>query len=171
MSIVNWLFEKAEPVLAMACTKLGSLAKAQRSFYTDIDPYLTRFYLTKRSSNKRYGVYLHYFHRGDADFALHDHPWGWCCSVVLTNGLVEERWDSNSRTVKPRILRPGSISVSRVEEFHRVHLYNRDTGAWTLFFSGRRVKRERSLWWIGGLQEYIQPFNFTRSRARYARPN
>jgi hypothetical protein len=170
MSLVNWLFERTEPLLELACTKFSALALARKSFYTESDPYLTRFYLTKRSL-KRYGLYLHYHHRGEPDIAMHSHPYGWCVSVVLTNGYVEERWDAETKSMGVRELRPGSMSLIRADDFHRIQLSDPRRGAWTLFLAGRRVREEWGFWWPNGFNRFVPHFNFTRSRLRYARPN
>lgn len=48
-------------------------------------PYLTRWSLL---NSKKFAVYLHKFHRSDAD-EHHDHPWGFV-SIILWRGYFEE---------------------------------------------------------------------------------
>lgn len=178
MSIINKLFERLDPLIVKACAKASDLARSRRTFYTEGDPYLTRFYLTKRSvppvddgsdPDKRLGVYLHYFHRGDEDAALHNHPWGWSFSVILTNGYVEERWDPKARRIRKRRVCPGSINVIRANDFHRVDLIDQSRGAWTLFFSGKRVREDWGFW-LPGVHKFVPHHNFSRSRFTDVRP-
>src|SRR5271170_2836454 len=76
-----------------------------------VSPYLSRYYLRGRPTMPdgsepfaedgapkrgaifpdRIHVYLHKFHRGDSDEALHNHPWLWSRSFVLAGGYIEER--------------------------------------------------------------------------------
>jgi hypothetical protein len=169
--MLNWILRRAEPPLERACGILSELARSRRNFYTDVDPYLTRFYFTKRGSRRKFRVYLQYFHRGDDDGALHNHP-GWSCTLVITNGFVEERWDPSTRNVESRRLPPGAISVIHLDEFHRVRLIDRKRGAWTLAITGKRVQEAWGFWWpgTGGVTGFVPHFRFFRSRVRYGRP-
>lgn len=54
------------------------------------DPYLTRVHLTPKWLPLPWGVYLHIFHRPDAEPHLHDHPRR-LKSLVLKGGYIEER--------------------------------------------------------------------------------
>jgi len=78
------------------------------------------------------GLYLHRFHRGDDDGALHNHPWEWAVSFVLLGGYWEERRVGN-RVVRHEV-RPGTLNFISASDFHRVDL--RDGEAWTLFMVG-----------------------------------
>lgn len=49
------------------------------------EPYLTRWYLLRK---KAIGIFLHRFHRGDEDRALHDHPWSFI-TIILWRGYIE----------------------------------------------------------------------------------
>lgn len=82
------------------------------------------------------GVYIHRFHRGDDDLALHNHPWKWAVSIVLAGGYREELRTADDRVVT-RVVRPGDVNVIRHETFHRVDLIEND--AWTLFIAGPKV--------------------------------
>jgi len=138
---INWLFEKCEPLLEEACQRLSTRLD-DRLITTDGDPYLHRFYLYRRAREglKQYlpSVYLHYFHRGDLDRALHNHPWSYSFSLVLTNGYMEDRHTKYG--VIRRLLRPGSINFIRANDYHKVALLNEKKGSWTLFVSGPRVQ-------------------------------
>jgi hypothetical protein len=83
--------------------------------------------------------YLHYFFRGDADIEVHNHPWRFSMSVILTGGYVEERWDPIHKVLETRHLSPGDINVIRSDDFHRVTLKEPDRGCWTLFLSSDRL--------------------------------
>src|SRR3954465_13658675 len=51
------------------------------------EPYLTRWTLFGARSNGNVAVYLHRFHRSDAD-ELHNHPWPFI-SIILAGGYWE----------------------------------------------------------------------------------
>lgn len=53
-------------------------------------PYLTRCYLLGRDW-KWGNIYLHHFHSSDQGDELHNHPWSWGLSLVLSGGYSEER--------------------------------------------------------------------------------
>jgi hypothetical protein len=117
-----------------------------------LTPYLSRFYLSRqpeshdgaepfdRFGNPKpdvtwpdgWGLYLHRFHRSDADGELHNHPWRWALSLVLVGGYSEER-RNGARVIRRRVA-PGSLNFIRANDFHRVDLLEHD--AWTLFLVG-----------------------------------
>jgi len=120
-------------------------------------PYLSRYYLTARprmpdgsdpftkEGNVRPGVlererfcsvFLHRFHRGDDDLALHNHPWRWAVSLVLAGGYLEERRMENG-TVEQRVVRPGTINIIRDTTYHRVDLI--ESECYSLFLAGPRA--------------------------------
>lgn len=124
-------------------------------------PYLSRYYLTGTprmpdgsepfaGGEPRKGIiwpespalYLHHFHRGDDDKALHNHPWRWAVSLVLVGGYSEERRVTEPRTtyrVERRLVRPGALNFISHNTFHRVDLLDPAEGSWTLFLTGPRV--------------------------------
>lgn len=122
-------------------------------------PYLSRYYLfggprttMKNAFDEKgsprpgvewpalpFNLYLHKFHRGDDDTALHSHPWEWAVSLVLAGGYIEERrergksrdlWD-----VKKRLVLPLSLNFIDETDFHRVDLIG-DAESWSLFLAG-----------------------------------
>ncbi len=129
-------------------------------------PYLSRYYLIgKRPSDDdldEHGnlredarerprrhliprVFLHRFHRSDADGELHSHPWAWAVAIVLSGGYSEERrvppmnmsdWGVE-RTVVRRTFGPGSVNVIRADDYHRVDLLEDES--WSLFISGPKL--------------------------------
>lgn len=101
-----------------------------RIIRTDGDPYLIRFYI--KYNRLLPGIYLHKFLRSDKDRELHNHPWKWSFSLLLTEGYLEERW--NGERVEKLERKAGTINIIRANDFHRVELL--DVGPWTLFISG-----------------------------------
>lgn len=89
-------------------------------------------------------LYLHKFHRGDDDLALHNHPWKWAISFILAGGYKEERRIEEKRMlykvhrVVYSFVEPLSFNFLRGNDFHRVELLEKD--AWTLFLVGPRVQ-------------------------------
>lgn len=82
------------------------------------------------------GVYLHKFHRSDSDRELHDHPWRWGLSIILSGGYREER-RSGIRDVVTRVLRPGRLNFLRHGDHHRVDLLGQE--CWSLFIVGAKA--------------------------------
>lgn len=148
MNPINWLFEVGSSIVSNTCEYLAERTPSYL-IAPDNDPYLCRYYLFRRSWLGKYGkflpsVYLHRFYRGDSDRALHDHPWGFSLSLVLTGGYKEWRWNPVEERVDESVLRPGDINIVRAKDYHRVELLE-ESGCWTLFISGPRVQ-EWSFW-------------------------
>lgn len=125
---------------------------------TGRSPYLSRYYLIGRPRmpdgsdpfdqygdpkpdvvwpTSLIGMYLHRFHRGDADRELHNHPWRWAVSLILVGGYIEERRLHGTDIVLTRDVRPMTMNFIEGDDFHRVDL--RDGEAWSLFFVGPKV--------------------------------
>lgn len=109
----------------------------------DGSPYLTRYYLWPRhprttedseedGGDQPFAVFLHFFHRSDADEDQHNHPWDMSVALVLDGGYVEERGDAKT------VHGPGSVNVIRGEDFHRVDLLD-PSGSWSLFVAGQKT--------------------------------
>lgn len=105
-------------------------------------PYLTRCYLFGK--DRTWGnIYLHRFHSSDQGDELHNHPWEWSVSLILSGGYSEEFREGDGREtwwVNRREKRPGELNFIRAGDFHRVDLHDEEKGAWTLFFAGPRTK-------------------------------
>jgi hypothetical protein len=116
-------------------------------------PYLTRWTLL---STELGAVYLHKFHRSDAD-EHHDHPWAFV-SLILWRGYIEETicpacegssWgdDGTGRRCRtchgyPLFFKrvwPGMILFRRATHRHRVELIG-GKPAWTLIIRGPYVR-------------------------------
>lgn len=122
-------------------------------------PYLTRYYLTGKPTQKlgeRPGLRIHHFHASDQDRELHNHPWSGV-SLVLKGGYIEERREPREYIKVPvkdeggtmyevvevyftthKLCLPGAVNVLRKDTFHRATLIDHVKGCWTLFYTGRR---------------------------------
>jgi len=114
-------------------------------------PYLGRLYIITPS--KRFpGVFLHHFYRSDHDRDLHNHPWDWSFSLVLTGGYYEERVEQKGLSIgngsifihhegiKVREVKAPGINRLTGGSFHRVILKDLKNGAWTIFVPGKVTK-------------------------------
>lgn len=108
--------------------------------------YLARYYVAPqvtheedRKSKTPLGLYLHFFQRSDADQELHNHPWDWALSFVLTGGYWEERRNVDD-TVTRKLVSPFRFNFLRANTYHRVDLIDEEKGAWTLLLRGRRLQ-------------------------------
>lgn len=107
--------------------------------------YLRRWHVIPR--NRWCNLYLHQFLMSDDDRALHDHPWA-SCSIILKGGYYEHL--PNGVVLRRKA---GQMIWRRAEQAHRVELlphyeWSEAAGfrqgvhpAWTLFFTGRRVRQ------------------------------
>lgn len=120
------------------------------------EPYLRRFYLTPRRLDENgedtekymgFGIYLHYFYRGDEDEELHNHPWEKALSFILAGGYNEERREccripgrSDVYSVVIHDIKPRSFNKILANDFHRVVKKPGVPHVWTLFVTGKRVQ-------------------------------
>lgn len=98
---------------------------------------MSRFYLLHVGRRFLPGIYLHFFHRGDQDRDLHNHPWQSSWSLIIWGGYEEERL-VNGKVLTKRFT-PGSVNSIKADDFHRVTLLN-SAGCWSLFFAGDRMQ-------------------------------
>jgi len=130
--------------LASLLRLLDRLPLRKRVIYTDEGgPYLLRVYLTPDRDwwrNWLPGVFLHRFFRSDSDRELHNHPWRWALSIILSGGYREERMERDRIGVTSRILIPSEVNFITDRTFHRVDLLDPVNGAWTLFIVGPRFR-------------------------------
>jgi hypothetical protein len=95
--------------------------------------YLSRYTLARLGVVR---VYLNHIHRPDEDDELHNHPWRWALSWILSGGYREERRDGND--VETIDLSAGQFNVILADTFHRI---DRVTApCWTLFVVGERIQ-------------------------------
>lgn len=132
-------------------------------------PYLTRYYLTGRNKKflgERPHLYLHHFHMSDQPQEVHNHPHTGT-SLILRGGYIEERMSELGEAVyepelafarrtlagplradrvpayapiTTKVCRPGDINRLGLLDFHRAVMLDSAKGAWTLFYTGPRVK-------------------------------
>jgi hypothetical protein len=96
-------------------------------------PYVEWYYVATIPLFGGIRVQLHRFVRSDPD-GLHDHPWGWSRSFILTDWYYEQRRD------RTRVRRAGRTYGMTGDTFHRVILPLRVRECWTLFIHGPYVK-------------------------------
>lgn len=119
--------------------------------------YLTRYYFLLKD-RKFFNVYLHHFHRSDADIGtngfglLHNHPVPFAFGFVLINGYVEERRNADD-SISVKFVKPFSLNFITHKEFHRVDLV--DSDAWTIFVTGPRLDKLSWGFWDRVTKEYI----------------
>ncbi len=104
------------------------------------EPYLRRWWLIPR--NRWFNIYLHQFLRDDDDRALHDHPWAWNASILLS-GRYHECLPGRIQKLR----RPGRVYFRWGKAPHRIMLERKDglsdksvVPAWTIFITGPVVR-------------------------------
>lgn len=113
--------------------------------HRDGDPYLTRWWLVDTQHRGR--LYLHRFHRSDAD-VHHDHPWSFW-SLILKGGYYE--WTPSpwicrdtpgcSEPEVARWYRPGRLLRRPATWRHRVEIPTDLRGrVWSLVWTGPKVR-------------------------------
>lgn len=140
----------------------------------DKDPYLLRWWLIPR--NPLFNVYLHLFLRSDDDRALHDHPWLFNCSLLLSGQYIEHtptgvflrragdwkfRWWKAPHRVELLEWAPGGIHFAMLADGHR---RMRLKPCATIFITGPRVRR----WGFYCPQGWVHWKEFTASHDKGA---
>ena len=112
--------------------------------------YLTRYYVFLK--DRVFGnIFIHHFHRSDMDVGsdgqglLHNHPFDWSFSIVVSGGYIEERRQTDG-TFKKKVVKPWSLNFISKKDYHRVDLLNEEKGAWTIFFTGSRKNNSWEFW-------------------------
>ncbi len=120
---------------------------------------MVRHYLGEGPSDDQdVGVFLHKFVGDDDPGIVHNHPWTWCASVILSGAYCETRYKWATKGTRhtlyladsppqidsvrlydktTRILSPFDVNVIRHDDMHRVSLIDKE--CWTLFIHGPRV--------------------------------
>lgn len=94
-------------------------------------PYLERYYVTTVAGVR---LYAHRFVGSDPDRGLHDHPWSWAGSLVVSGRYIEQL-ETGERSVR-------WFNWLSGQTYHRVVLPPGTAEVWTLFFHrARNTKR------------------------------
>lgn len=117
----------------------------------DGSPYLTRILFSRLLKFRKlgFGVYLHRFHRPDGDQDLHNHPWKWAYSFILSGSYTEEKLKGISRSplaccdicplnVQTETRRVRWFNHLTHNDYHSVRATHGDV--YTLFIVGPRVQ-------------------------------
>ena len=96
--------------------------------------YLERYAIFR---HPKFSVYLHRFSASDLYRNLHDHPWNWAASLVLSGFYVEKRLATD--VAQTRFV--NFFNVIRGDTFHRIVLPFNKKPVWTLFIHGPRTKQ------------------------------
>lgn len=107
----------------------------------DGEPYLERYYI-----GRLFGVqaYIHRFVAPDPGRDLHDHPWAWAWSFILSGGYIERRQAGVGAPECVTYHEAPGFNKLRGTDFHRIqHIYNTTNydDCWTLFIHGHNVKK------------------------------
>jgi hypothetical protein len=108
--------------------------------HPDGSPYLTRYVLwgddaLETHAGAAHSAFVHHIHGPDSDRHMHDHPWSWAVSVILSGGYKERRPYGDAPRL--RTYSPGDLSVLRPGDYHSIVAVEPDT--WTLFLCGREI--------------------------------
>ena len=138
----------------MIVSLLKILTKNMNSFTIEKDgiKYLTRYYVF--GEDREWGnIFIHHFHRSDMDMGtegyglLHNHPFDWSFSFVLTGGYSEERRGSGPwNYVLRKTVRPFTFNFISNKIYHRVDLLDEEGGCWSIFFTGSRKNNTWGFW-------------------------
>ena len=140
------------PIAALArAYDLGLVLESWQLQFPDGSPYLTRRVLwganalEDHDSTAPSSAFVHEIHTPDADRHLHNHPWAWCASVVLSGGYTEERrgWSCGADTYDSDFgiatrHSAGDLVTFRTDDYHRIVAV--EPGTVTLFLCGRETQ-------------------------------
>lgn len=127
--------------------------------------YMSRFYLPRLFG---FRPMLHWIHQADRDRHLHDHPWTWALSILLTGWYVEQRLDNAPRNyfaVPWRRVAPARevwfFNLLRSHDYHRItHL---EGEVFTLFIAGPRTPDNR--WGFLTEEGWVESSEYLKERA------
>lgn len=124
---------------AVLCRRLLAIGQRRAPDFIiggEANPYLKRWFLIPR--NRLFNIYLHQFCRSDDDRALHDHPWAFNASWLLSGNYDEVTPTGTHR------LWQGAFKFRWGAAPHRVALLPAVRGeapVWTLFITGPKVRQ------------------------------
>lgn len=117
-------------------------------------PYLERYFVCEAFGHR---VYLHRFLGGDAEEAVHDHPWQRAKALVLVGKYEEHRTELEPTIREYRVVRrAGRFNRLQGDSLHRIAKTEPET--WTLFWhTSEKIKPWGFLQLDEQGQPYIQP--------------
>ena len=119
-------------------------------------------------------LYLHRIYRPDSDRLIHNHPWRFSVSFILSGGYIEERLREVERIdvntgekypdywIEKRHVRPFTFNVFTQKSAHRITHLNGPV--YTLFFAGPKVQSWGFFELIYGLRRNVLTFQTWRDR-------
>jgi hypothetical protein len=146
-------------MIRIICEWLASFLPSITILDTEGKPYLTRYFFFGKE-RRHFNMFLHHFHASDKDAdngtpLLHNHPWRFSLSLILSGGYLEERRQPDD-TVMSQRFPTGSFNYLNDAHFHRVDLLEAD--GWSLFMTGWRRSADSSWgFWNRDTKTYI-PF-------------
>jgi hypothetical protein len=122
----------------------------------DGDPYLDRLRII---GTPLFSLYLHHFHRPDAEPDPHDHPW-WFTSLILTGVYEEATWPDkrNPGACEIRTRTRGSLRCMSRRSAHRITVTH--GSVWTLILTGPK----RSSWGFWPDGRYVPWRDYMKAR-------
>ncbi|MXW54862.1 MAG: hypothetical protein F4X44_04335 [Gammaproteobacteria bacterium] len=113
-SFLNWLLQKT----------------SGKTIYVYDEPYLTRYYLLGNGSGKSFEIYVHHMHKIDEFRWLHNHPWRWFLSIVLSGSYWQETLNCRNGKHKHEHIRRLNL-FRKLDQYHAIRELPKGT-AWTL---------------------------------------
>lgn len=110
-------------------------------------PYLGRIYIIHLLRSLLPALYVHRIFRSDEDRELHNHPWKWALSLVVTGGYIEERMEGIDGTIVSRVVKPWSFNLIRSDSYHCLTMLDAEKGAGRSSSPGRERRPGAS--WTG----------------------
>lgn len=113
--------------------------------HPDGSPYITRYLLwgspalgdDGHDKDQAHSAFIHLLHTPDPDRDLHDHPWAWGFSLILSGGYVEKRY-GGAGTSHLKRYRAGDRNSLEPGEYHSLVSVEPNTA--TLFIAGREIQ-------------------------------
>lgn len=102
-------------------------------------PYLERYYLLSLPFG--FQMYLHRFVASDPGKGLHNHPWKFAISMILSGHYVETRLNhkASAGAFRKKILKAGRLNYINGEIYHRIDI-SPGHQAWSLFIHSKKME-------------------------------
>lgn len=117
-------------------------------------PYLTRYYLLGNGSGSTFEVYLHHMHKVDEFRWLHNHPWTWFLSLVLSGSYWQETFDSSSRQHSKQHIRRFNL-FRGTSHYHAIRNLPKGS-AWTLVVAPPKRRDYEWGYWDPATESHIE---------------
>lgn len=135
-----------------------------KTIYVHDHRYLTRYYLLGDGSGKGFEIYVHHMHDVDSFRWLHNHPWQWFLSFVVSKSYIQDVFDQSTNLRKQQHIRWFNL----FRGLHRYHAIRKlpNNEAWTVVLTPPKLQNYEWGYWDEEHQLHIEDVSIGHESAR-----